>query len=645
MVYVPRTYPDPALPWILANGLLPSEVGEKKLVPVVVDGGNLAPPRSGLEKAASIPLDKTLLECGGEYVFIIDNPQVASDTRRKFLLEEMKRWDGHRFIFVTREDQSFIREADFERLAPAASFDVCDVSFSEMAAFIESAFELPPAQAEVIALQLRTMFRRFSLPAHPSFFAGIPPEMLAALLAANKRSELIQLAVDGYLSFIVASDKQPVKLSRRNRSNFLRRLVVELCVNKRSFTQAELVDYAQRMSDEFDYGLNALSFIQTFEDKGIINFDNGNVQITLPFIRAYLLADELSKSTGLAKIYFDPDNGDFDLLCFDLYSEIGPSEEIIEQVRRRLDAAIEAVSDGIQLNILLTNEVSPAYLRGSDRIKALSHRVREAKEVLETGASERQEKIKILDLVDRVNEDVAKAQGGSKSKNHVESDKAMDDLADAWLIATVLLGSGAENIRGQERLGLTTAVLRGGDCLMHAWTKSISNIDFEAIKTDLLKDDEFRKEIGIAEESDFKRLIGVIFDLVEFVVLSMPLERVVSQLLDHAKHRIIGNSVTKAQVDAVIAKLLRGLWLTEIDPKEGSPELRAAIASLPDARFLRACLTSLMIHRVKWKLSEKVTRLALLDFAEAVVKPLNPHLDKGELIRFVERDGINNLLE
>jgi hypothetical protein len=161
MIYVPRTYPDPALAWILANGLLPAEVGDKKIVPIVIDGPDIRPPRAGLDRAASTPLEKELSEQGGEYVFIVDNPQVSSVTRRKFLLDEMKRWEGHRFIFVTREDKAFDKDADFERLAGATPFDISDVSFSEMAAFNESAFELPAAQAEVIALQLRTMFHRF----------------------------------------------------------------------------------------------------------------------------------------------------------------------------------------------------------------------------------------------------------------------------------------------------------------------------------------------------------------------------------------------------------------------------------------------------------------------------------------------------
>ena len=69
-------------------------------------------------------------------------------------------------------------------------------------------------EAEVIALRLRDSFNRFSLDAYPSCFAGVPKQTLQTLLQANRRSELIQLAVDGFLMFMVADDKANVTLNR-----------------------------------------------------------------------------------------------------------------------------------------------------------------------------------------------------------------------------------------------------------------------------------------------------------------------------------------------------------------------------------------------------------------------------------------------
>jgi hypothetical protein len=49
-------------------------------------------------------------------------------------------------------------------------FNLCDVSFLEMAIFLENSFEMPSQEAEVVAYRLKGMFSRFSLPAHPSLF-------------------------------------------------------------------------------------------------------------------------------------------------------------------------------------------------------------------------------------------------------------------------------------------------------------------------------------------------------------------------------------------------------------------------------------------------------------------------------------------
>lgn len=642
VVQVPRTYPDPALSWVLANGLLLAEISEKKLIPIVINGADIGPPRFGLDHLSAVGLSQDVGDQGGEYVFIVDNPPLTSRTKLAFLVEEAKKWSSSKFIFVTRDERSIIKEADFEKLVGATPFNVCDVSFSEMASFIEKTFEIPSVQAEVIALQLRTMFQRFSLPAHPSFFAGIPQETLSALLLANKRSELIQIAVDGYLSFVVASDRQTIRMSRTNRSKFLRRLVVELCLEKRTFSQSELVAYAQKISDEFDYGLNALAFVQSFEEKGIIHFENSGVKITLPFIQAYLLADELTRNPELADRYFDINSDDFDLLCFDLYCEINPSAHIVDRVRDALRTVLDE-SAQYERHMLLTNEIDAAFLRNPRQMRSLGKRVNEAKDALENGDSDRTEKVKILDLVDRVNEDVAEAERDDTENVDNELYKDLVRLGRIWVISTVLLGSGAESINGKDRLGLSELILESGEKLIQVWVSQANNLDYEQIKNKILADKDFKASVKPPSDDEYEKLVTALVDFIEYLSLCTPLERVTNQMLDQARHRIIANSLTKTELKGEVAKLLRAIWLTEIDFKAGSDSLKQAAADLPPAVFLRSALTSLLIFRVKWKLSDTQTRHALLDFAEAVIRPLNPHLDKGELLRFVDKNDPSSI--
>jgi hypothetical protein len=167
-----------------------------------------------------------------------------------------------------------------------------NISFVEIAHFIQKNFSMSGTEAEVIALRLRNTFDEFSLSAHPTYFAGIPRETLSALLQANRRAELIQLAVDGFLTFIVADDSSDVNLSRTTRSRFLRKLAVSLNLEKRSYAQSELIEFTKAFSGYHDFDIDPLEFIQGFINKGILHFENDSVRFSLPFIASYLLESD-----------------------------------------------------------------------------------------------------------------------------------------------------------------------------------------------------------------------------------------------------------------------------------------------------------------------------------------------------------------
>src|SRR5689334_7861321 len=101
-------------------------------------------------------------------------------------------------------------ESEFVTQLAADVFEICDISFLEISYFIQKNFSMTGTEAQVIALRLRDIFNEFSLAAHPTYFAGIPRETLSALLQANRRAELIQLAVDGFLTIVVAEDLSDV---------------------------------------------------------------------------------------------------------------------------------------------------------------------------------------------------------------------------------------------------------------------------------------------------------------------------------------------------------------------------------------------------------------------------------------------------
>jgi hypothetical protein len=124
-----------------------------------------------------------------------------------------------------------------------------------MSHFVQKNFDMKSSEAEVVALRLRETFRKFDLDAHPSYFAGIPRSTLTALIQANRRAELMELAVAGFMIFVVADDKASVQLSRTTRSRFLQNLLVEIWVEKRNFSHSQLVEFTSDFAKKFDFDI------------------------------------------------------------------------------------------------------------------------------------------------------------------------------------------------------------------------------------------------------------------------------------------------------------------------------------------------------------------------------------------------------
>src|SRR5690606_18588410 len=139
-----------------------------------------------------------------------------------------EKYQDAKCVFIARGDDALVGESTFTTRSAATHYDSCSISFLEIAHFIQKNFGMSGGDSEVVAKRLRDTFNQFRLDAHPTYFAGIPRETLSALLQANRRAELIQLAVDGFLTFIVAGDKADVSLGRTTRARFLRSLALEL---------------------------------------------------------------------------------------------------------------------------------------------------------------------------------------------------------------------------------------------------------------------------------------------------------------------------------------------------------------------------------------------------------------------------------
>jgi len=641
-----KNYPDYSLPWVIANDLLTAVIGGKPTIPIVVDGDAVRPPRVGLAEAAYYDF-ADVQDCpGAQLVFIIDGVPLSSKSRIDHLTRQIKERTGARFIILTRDETHIIAESEFAAAVKADYFQLGSVSFLEIAHFVEKNFGMTALQAETVAYRLDNTFRTFDLSAHPTYFAGISKEVLFALLEANRRAELIQLAVDGFLSLVVAGDKANVTLSRTTRARFLRMLAVEIRVEKRPVTREGVVAIARDYAREFDFEVDPAAFVASFVDSGILHFHEDRVLFSLPFVESYLLAADLAEEPSKAQRYFDVDNDDFDVGTFDLYCEIRPAAAVVERVIAAIgrDRRDNAIADGGR-HILLTDAVRPAMLARQDRLDAIQKRFNKLTDDVKSGRGDVKRKQRMLDVADRVRET---ASGKSGLRDEVapqegkEGMEAFDAAVRHWIVATTMLGAGAEHLRAETKQELAAALIDMAASLSHAWTEAYTRVDFEEIRKEFTSDEVVTSiQNGTADPGDAdetRRQLGSMVDLLEFSLFATPLRRLLNHLCETARLRVLAVSVERAEVAGEVQAVLHAAWLADIEGRRGHKALLAAIKDLPPSPFLRIVIATHLMTRVYWNHWDKEDRLRLLDAAELALKPFMT-LKKGEIIRYIEANA------
>ena len=646
LITIPRSYPDQSLSWVLADDLLTTELDGKQVIPVVVNGETLSPPNSGLRHvvAQHIMLDD-ILGAATQWIFLIDNIPLQSRNRLNFLVAQMAQYPEAKFIFITRTETNVLRESDFITRTSATLYKVCDISFSEIAYFIQKNFQMTGSEAEVIALRLRDTFSQFRLSAHPTYFAGIPRETLSALLQANRRAELIQLAVDGFLTFVVADDPADVTLSRTTRSRFLRNLVVALRVEKQSFDQEKLLAFTRAFSAEYDFDIDPMEFIHSFVEKGILFFDSDKVHFSLPFIESYLTALELKSRDDLAIKYFSIDSPDFDLQSFDLYAELGASEALVDRVTKNLaDKLSELSTERPDSYILLGQELQPSILKRPSQLLVLQDALKSAMEEARSNSGDKERKQHLLDIADRIKETAAKRseeEGQKAPHGSLSREAQLISLIQAWIVGSVLLGSGAEHLNANTKRTLVNRLVQLATLIIDIWTRVYVAVDFQKIKAELTSESAIASIIhsndGQIDLKESRQLVNNLADFLEFSFLSLPFRRIVHQLCEQARHRVLATSVEKANVSGEMESIIHAAWLADIDGQRGRALLKNALRELPTAPFFRFVLASHFVMRVYWSHWRQEDRLALLEAADETIKPLSIQFKKPELKRFISK--------
>ncbi|MGY3582560.1 nucleoside phosphorylase [Bradyrhizobium sp. USDA 4341] len=641
---VPRNYPDNSLPWIIAAELSRIKIGSKQVVPCVLRGSTLRPPEHTISSQCAQAERNALGRTDLKMIFIITDFPFDSRPRVDFLRKEIARYPEAHFVIVNKAERNLPSGIDGVLTLGAESFDVCDISFIEISEFLQRTFEMPDEEAGVVALRLQTMFRRFDLPAHPSYFAGVAGEVLTSLLRANRRAELLQLAVSGFLSFVVASDKDSVVLSRTTREEFLRQLAFEQKVNKRRFSQSSLVKFVRDFAASRDYEIDPISFVSAFQERGIIHFENDIAIISLPFIESYLLATELAKKPQEARKYFDLADENFDQTTFDIYAEIEPSAELVELVTNEADKMVRELGSEAsgQTHILITNEIRPSILDKPGRLRALQDRLDRAFEDVRFNRPQSIEKQRILDIATRVDAEVRDER--ERALERIVGDESWSRLEHAariWGVSIILLGSGSERLDKDAKRQLSLRIVQLTSRILDMILRSFPLVEFAALKEELTIERRVKEIFRVPDEEvpHVVELVRSMIDIFEFQTLNMPIRVFLDHLGNAAGQPVLRPSIASVESEHTIENLIARIWEAEIDAERGRSPLLGAIKQLPPNGFLRCTISTFFMTRVYWNHWEQKKRLALLDAAAECLKPFGGQaIDRGRLMRIIQKD-------
>lgn len=634
---VPRTYPDQALPWMIANDLLTAEIEGRQVVPIVVDGNRVGPPRSGFSRVSGYEIENIQARPGVIPVIIVDDCPLSSKTRMSFVLDELDRFPNSRYLLIARGNGHLLLSTERGLQFKSELFDICDISFREMTHFIERNFQLDSLEAEVIALRLQETFSRYDLSAHPSYLATLTNSTLAALINANRRSELIQLAVDGILSFVVADDKSDVSLSRTTRSRFLQRLVTLMRVEGRSFNQAGLIDLAQSFFDEFDFELSAVSFISGFETRGILHFENGNVEISLPYVESYFLAREFMRAPDKAKRYFNLTSHDFDALTFDIYAELGPDSEVVTMIESQIDQRID------DLQTFRREGSTVLDLKGSGfegaafaKFQALQSQMQDAIDEVIQGKPASERKQQILDIRNQVRKSAAKearAQTSQKVETQDDRSVALNAALTTWTAAIVLIKSAAESLPAGTKQKLSSKIITLSSSILSLWSNMNADVDFGVVRSSLTSEkhlEEFCKSHGLGEQKAIKTAVRSlminIIDLVEEHFLSVPLLTLLT-IVSQARQRVLARSLTKIHPTESVENLIHSIWLLEADPSGGEKAATDAVNRLPRSPVVRSAICGYLVATAFWNHSQPQARKHIIEVANEALRPFSERVD------------------
>jgi nucleoside phosphorylase len=628
---LPKSYPNQTLAWSIGQALLKSEVDGKQILPLVSSGDELTPPSKGIEHATGInPNDATILQHFTP-VLIVNEPQFHSQPKMNFLISQIQKYSSCPVIFISRSESPTDQIDRLKADLGLVDHSTAPVPFHEIASYLETAFEMNSAEADAVASRLDETFSKFRLHTHPAYFVGLQETTLDALIQANQRAELIQLAVDGLLTFVVAFDESPVKLSRTTREEFLSDLAFEIRVEKRTYTKDNLYTYVREFALRKALEIQPEEFLKGYFAVGLLNDASERISFSVPFLEAYLLSERLRSDPASAARYFDPNQTEFDQFTFDLYVERGACESVVSAICAFARNTLSQCDD-IE-NVYLAKLVKPRALSSPQMLLRLAHQLSEAtvRMAESSGSKEvRDEKQQLLDTRQAVRGKVASRDPMSNHdlpQDTKEEFARLDALSLASTLLATLIGSGAERLDGNVKEEIANLVLRVLERFLHYWTVNRMEMNFEELREELKSDttvDQLIEQLGLyseEKESIIENLMTFLDDQ-ELRLLSGPGGVLFSRLSQYAGVRSLRPIFVKVKPNCMIQKLFRDAWLMDVEHNDGKKALKDTLQHYKGSPQLRLIITNHLMNRIFWHHWQRESKASFVDVARYSLAPL-----------------------
>lgn len=630
-IKIPKSYPNQTLAWSIGQSLLKGEVDGKQILPLVVSGDEINPPGKGVKHATGVdPSDPEILRDFSP-VIIVSEPHFHSEPRMKELTDELKRFDYCPSIVISRAETPTAKIDQLKTDLALVDYVTAPVPFYEIADYLETAFEMKPAEADSVATRLEDTFSKFRLHTHPAYFVGLQETTIEALIQANHRAELIQLAVDGLLSFVVAFDESPVKLSRTTREEFLSDLAFQIRVEGKTFSRETLSSYVREFGVRKALEVQPDVFLRGYFSVGLLNESSGQVSFSLPFLEAYLLSERLRTDAVAAAKYFNPHASYFDEYAFDLYVERGACSEVVNAICNYATDVLDQCDD--EENVFLGKKVRPHALSTPQLLLQLAHQMSEAATRLTESSSSqelRQEKQRIIDARSAVRGRVA-ARDPLERQSVPEKVKKEFEFLDALsrsstLLATII-GSGAERLDGDVKAKVGKCLLSICERFLHHWTLNRMSINFDEMRDELNSDEAVQKiieELGLYEEDPVKVRENMLLflDDQEMRALSGPAGVLFMRLAQYAGVRSLRPTFSNLRPENKIERLFRDVWMMDVEHNDGKRALKDTLQHYKGSPLLRLAVTNHLMNRIYWHHWQKDSRATFMDVARYSLAPL-----------------------